>query len=280
MNYRLTFLILLAANPLFAKMRVTENAAQGQFVAAQYSNPEHPATSLTAFFRGQETACYPNPKQPDEWHCLIAVPANAVPGKEKIELRENGEKIASGKVKIIQTKFPIDDLPLTKDKKDLVEKGDSEDEVKRIRAALRTETADRYWDGEFITPVKGPIESHYGEQRRIDGKLRKNYFHRGTDFGAPKGSPMLAANNGRVLIAGPFTEEGNMVILDHGHGVTSVHMHASKILVTPGQTVKKGETIALVGSTGVSNSDHLHLGIYLHGTPIDALFWLNRKLPY
>lgn len=274
------FLLIFAlAAPAFGKMHLPKSAAQGQFLAVTLDGAPALA-NLSASFAGKETPCYADPLEAAKWHCLIALPANAETGLQKIELRSEEKEIGAGSVKIVKTKFPVEELRLSKSKKDLVEKGDSEEEKLKIRAALGSETSEKFWDGPFAMPVKGPIESHYGLRRTIDGKLRPNYYHRGTDIAAPSGTPMKAPQSGKIVLAGPFTEEGNMVMIDHGHGVVSAYLHCSKILVEEGQSVKKGQEIALVGTTGVVNSPHLHLGLYIHGTPIDALFWINRKLPY
>ena len=285
MKFGAFLIVSLLIAPLRADVRAPETVAQGQFIHVEYDAAK-PIGALTATFLTKDMSCYPDPNPSADpgkknlWHCLIAVAANAPEGPQELELCDSGTTIHKRMVNIAAAKYPIEDLPLTKEKKDLVDKGDTPEEKKRIRAALGSETAQKFWQGEFVTPVKGRVESHYGERRRIGGKLREGYYHRGTDFKAPKGAPMIAANAGRVVLAGPFTEEGNMVMIDHGHGIVSAYLHCSRILVKEGQTVQRGERIALVGSTGVSNSDHLHLGIYLHGTPIDPLIWLNRKLPY
>ncbi len=274
------FLIVpFLAVPLFAELKVPKTVSQGQFVEVRYEVPPL-IMPLRAKFLDSEVPCYINPDKINEWVCMIAVPANAPTGHKPLKLFVKDKQILSRKIKIIPTKFPLEPLPLTKEKKSLVDKGDSDEEKLKIRAALKSETSEKHWDGPFMKPVEGPIESRYGERRTINGKIRKGYYHRGTDFGAKEGTLMLAANGGTVVLAGPFTEEGNMVMINHGHGIVSVYMHCLTISVNEGDVVKKGDRIALVGSTGVSNSPHLHFGIYLHGVPIDALFWLNRELPY
>ncbi len=93
---------------------------------------------------------------------------------------------------------------------------------------------------------------------------RHGSFHTGVDITARKGDPILACAEGRVIIAGTmkgYRRYGKMVIVDHGNDVYTRYAHASRILVRAGQKVRKGQQIALVGSTGRSTSPHLHLEV-------------------
>ncbi len=89
--------------------------------------------------------------------------------------------------------------------------------------------------------------------------------HGGADICAPYGTPIYAANSGVVVTAGWHWSYGNHVIINHGNGMTTVYAHASKLLVSPGQAVKQGDMIALVGSTGQSTGNHCHFEIRING---------------
>jgi murein DD-endopeptidase MepM/ murein hydrolase activator NlpD len=97
------------------------------------------------------------------------------------------------------------------------------------------------------------ITSHFGP--------RWGRHHRGTDFAAAKGTPILAAQEGVVRFAGWQGGYGKLVIVDHGHGLTTRYGHCSKITVSAGQQVGQGEMIARVGSTGHSTGPHLHFEV-------------------
>lgn len=90
-------------------------------------------------------------------------------------------------------------------------------------------------------------------------------YHKGIDIGAPSGSNILAADDGTVSVATYQWAAGNYIMLTHGNNLSTVYMHCSKLLVSVGQTVKKGQVIALVGSTGVSTGPHLHFGVRENG---------------
>ena len=102
------------------------------------------------------------------------------------------------------------------------------------------------------------MASGYGY--RIDPVYKTRKFHAGMDFTAPTGTPVYATGDGVVKIAsnqgGGY---GNKVVIDHGFGYHTLYAHNSKLLVKAGQKVKRGETIALVGSTGKSTGPHCHL---------------------
>ncbi len=110
---------------------------------------------------------------------------------------------------------------------------------------------------------------------RIDPFNGRQTFHEGMDFIGDVGTPIYAAAGGKVLRAEYHSEYGNIVELEHGNGITSRYAHASRLLVKEGETVKTGEKIALLGSTGRSTGPHLHFEIRYKGVPQNPLFFLN-----
>ncbi len=106
---------------------------------------------------------------------------------------------------------------------------------------------------------------------------RRKTFHDGLDIACPYGEDIKAAANGKVTFADRKSGYGRTVMIDHGHGLTTVYGHASKLLVKAGQTVKKGDVIAKVGSSGRSTGPHLHFEIRLYGSPVDPLKYLDEK---
>jgi murein DD-endopeptidase MepM/ murein hydrolase activator NlpD len=149
-----------------------------------------------------------------------------------------------------------------------------EAESQRI-AALAQAAADTpaLGDGTFIRPVPGPIVSGFGN--RTDPVTGATAFHSGIDIGAPCGTPIKAAGTGSVLTAG-FNSGGygNMTLLSHGNGLSTLYGHQSSIIVSAGQSVTQGEVIGYVGSTGKSTGCHLHFEVRVGGNPVNPLGYL------
>lgn len=119
----------------------------------------------------------------------------------------------------------------------------------------------------LIAPVPGRVTSNYGLRRHpILGYSR---MHRGLDFKAGYGTPIYAVTDGSVAFAGRHGGHGNFVKLNHAGGLQSGYAHMSRIAVSPGQSVRRGQVIGYVGSTGLSTGPHLHYEMYRGGVPIN-----------
>lgn len=121
-------------------------------------------------------------------------------------------------------------------------------------------------------PSDGVITSDFGY--RVHPILGYARFHDGVDFGADYGSPIWAAKDGVVIFAGWYGGYGQAVIIDHGNNVTTLYGHTSEIYVSEGETVRRGQIIAAVGSTGLSTGPHLHFEVRLSGEPTNPMNYL------
>jgi murein DD-endopeptidase MepM/ murein hydrolase activator NlpD len=133
------------------------------------------------------------------------------------------------------------------------------------------------WNGSFRSPVPFTATDSFGTRRMFNGELAS--VHRGTDFHAPSGTPVLAANDGQVIIAHPMFYEGNLVVIDHGEQFTTQYMHLSKIEVKVGDRVRKGQRLGLSGATGRVTGPHLHLGARWESESVDPVILLHLPLP-
>ncbi len=123
-----------------------------------------------------------------------------------------------------------------------------------------------------IRPVNGWITSGFGG--RVSPFTGQHEFHSGIDISNAPGTKIIAPANGRVATAAEKVYIGNLVILDHGHGRSTKYGHLKEILVNPGQEVKRGDVIGLVGNTGRSTGPHLHYEVLINGTPVDPLKYI------
>ncbi len=139
-------------------------------------------------------------------------------------------------------------------------------------AEIRTHDTPAVWfAGTWAWPVTGPISGVFGSQRVLNGKQRRPHF--GLDIAAPAGTPVTAPTDAVVALAeNDLYYTGGTVILDHGHGVTSVYSHMSAVTVKPGQRVRQGDKIGEVGSTGRVTGAHLDWRINWFKERIDPAF--------
>ncbi len=131
-----------------------------------------------------------------------------------------------------------------------------------------------YDGGEFKFPLASytRVSDDYGE--RIHPILKVPQFHNGIDFASPKGTAIYAAYDGQVIAATYSTTMGNYVMIDHGSGLYTIYMHASKLHVKKDDIVIRGEKIAEVGSTGRSTGNHLHFSVRLNGSYVSPWDYL------
>jgi murein DD-endopeptidase MepM/ murein hydrolase activator NlpD len=140
-------------------------------------------------------------------------------------------------------------------------------ERKRIAATRAVDSELLYFTEPFIRPAPGRISGVYGSQRILNGQPRAP--HLGLDIAAPTGTPAMAMGGGRILLAANLYFTGNTIILDHGHGVTSLYAHLSAMNVAEGEVVRQGQRIGAVGATGRVTGPHLHLGVNWLATALD-----------
>ena len=132
-----------------------------------------------------------------------------------------------------------------------------------------------YTGGAFRWPCPSStrVTSDYGT--RVSPMSGASSNHKGIDIGASAGADIIAAADGTVTAASYSSAAGNYVMIDHGGGLYTVYMHASSLLVSPGQTVSAGGVIAKVGSTGISTGSHLHFGVSLNGSYVSPWSYLG-----
>lgn len=149
---------------------------------------------------------------------------------------------------------------------------------------IRNQIAAMSQSGQASSTSSGPSVASYGSMQwpsatsryvtspygwRFHPIQKRNKLHTGLDIGAASGTPVLAAESGRVIMSSWNGGYGKCVVIDHGGGITTLYGHNSSLLVSVGQQVTKGQTIALVGSTGNSTGPHIHFEVLVNGKHTD-----------
>jgi murein DD-endopeptidase MepM/ murein hydrolase activator NlpD len=144
------------------------------------------------------------------------------------------------------------------------------EDQKKLRALYATVTPEKLWTGPFRIPLDGvKTGSNFGKRRVLNGK--SNSPHSGVDLPAPTGTPVHAAQSGRVVLAEELYFAGNTVIIDHGFGIYTLYGHFSEIDAKVGDELKVGDVIGKVGATGRVTGPHLHWGLEVARARVNAM---------
>jgi hypothetical protein len=201
---------------------------------------------------------------------LVGFDLETAPGRQpwRVALLAPGRppRVASGTADVRPRSFPIQRLTLPAPMVDLdpATERRAVAEAGQLRILSRMITAERLWRGRFTPPIASPEPgSGFGARRVINGKPRAP--HSGADFAAPRGTPIVAPNDGRVALIAEHFFPGRLVAIDHGLGLYTLYFHLDAVSVAEGERVTRGQPIAAVGATGRATGPHLHFAV-LAGT--------------
>ena len=247
---------------------------QGGFLLVQLLHPPPGTKGAAAAFAGES---YPMVTDGDGWAGVIGMATDFPLGDYSVDVTADGASMGSVPVSIgkggyarLALTVPDESINLLSDATKIAA------ERQTVRETYATFTPQRLWSGPWLQPARGPISNGFGVQRSINGAPFDT--HGGTDIAADGGDPVVAAASGRVALAQPLYLLGNSVIIDHGAGLLTGYHHMSKIVVTAGQEVTKGDLIGYVGATGFVSGDHLHWEARIHGVRVDAMLLLKAPL--
>jgi murein DD-endopeptidase MepM/ murein hydrolase activator NlpD len=219
------------------------------------------------------------------WHALGAVPVDGSDTVVATVFLERG----SGSVDTVGTRLTLPHSPepvstargragarrLTVDSR-FTSPLDSATEARVERENARARDAGRrshesvpMWTAPFLRPRSSAVTSRFGSGRVFNGRVASR--HLGVDFRGRVGEPVVAANRGVVVIVDNFFLAGNVVYIDHGAGVVTGYFHLSEQRVAVGDTVRRGQEIGLVGSTGRVTGPHLHWAARYGALSVDPL---------
>lgn len=207
---------------------------------------------------------------------LVGVDLEKAPGEYELKVTgqtASGEKIAcSAKLEVKAGKFATEKLTVGKQ---FVEPSPEQikranEERQKLRDIFDRVTPERLWDGKFRIPLDGVTTgSNFGKRRILNGNPGSP--HGGADFPAPTGTPVHAAQRGRVALAEELFFSGNTVVVDHGLGIYTFYGHLSEIGVKVGDALEAGAVLGKVGATGRVTGPHLHWGLTVERARVNPL---------
>jgi murein DD-endopeptidase MepM/ murein hydrolase activator NlpD len=224
-------------------------------------------------------------KEEQQVWALVGVDALTPPGGYPLSLRVT--ELDSGDLITMQETFTVTEGSFTTynivvpaDRANLLDPALAQAEREVVNAVFAIVSEERLWQGTFGWPLAGELRSTapFGQRRSYGGGPVTSY-HTGHDFGADIGTPVLAPITATVALAEPLQVRGNVVMLDHGLGVLTGFWHLSRIDVTEGQRVGRGQVIGLAGNTGLSTGPHVHWEMRILGVPVDPLQWTQQEFP-
>jgi murein DD-endopeptidase MepM/ murein hydrolase activator NlpD len=245
-------------------------AGQGQ--ALQMSYPaEAGLTGVTVRWSGHAV---PFTLRGERWLATVGVDLDSRPGDHAVDVtfsyQDGRTSVVREPVQVRAEQYPTTELQVEERFVEL----SPEDQARADREAAETSaiydtfTPQRYWNEAFAVPVRGAQDGrNFGHRRVFNGQPRAP--HSGADLRASTGTPIYAANRGRVVLAKDLFFSGNAVYLDHGHGLYTTYLHLSEIDVAVGQVVERGERLGLAGATGRVTGAHLHWGVRLLDARVD-----------
>jgi murein DD-endopeptidase MepM/ murein hydrolase activator NlpD len=256
-------------------------AAQGTLLLAQIGS-EKPVSEVTGKWNDRVVPFWGQSEKeqaaPNVFtrQALLGVDLEKPPGKYEFVIAvqlQGGEHLSCvASVEVRQGHFATENLTV---KKQFVEpnpeqEARAEAEQKRLREIYDRVTPERLWDGPFRMPLDGEFKgTNFGKRRVLNG--HPGSPHSGVDFPAPTGTPVHAAQKGRVVLAENLYFSGNTVIVDHGLGIYTFYCHFSEIDAKVGDDVVAGTLLGKVGATGRVTGPHLHWGLQVQHTRVNAL---------
>ena len=228
----------------------------------------------------REISLITNPDQ-TLWQGFLAADLREEPGNYKALITlfpSGGERQFD--IEVVDKDYGVRNLTLPKEMVDL-----DEETLKRVR--MESEIIKSLWEAppstpnwikSFIRPVEGDVVGPFGRRSIINNQPRSP--HTGVDLRAAEGTPVKAVNDGKVILTSDHFFSGKSIYLDHGGEVISMYFHLKEINVKQGDSVRKGQTIGLVGSTGRVTGPHLHWGMRINGARVNplSLIDLSREL--
>ena len=157
--------------------------------------------------------------------------------------------------------------------------GETRRQNNKTLSDLRLKTAEKFlWTESFLQLANSKVESEFADVRSYvyKGKKIDQQVHLGFDLAVGQHTPVIAANDGKIVWAAPLGIYGNCIVIDHGYGLQSIYGHLSELDVKEGDMVKRGQPMGKSGSTGLASGDHLHFSMQVDGVEVNPIEWWDE----
>jgi murein DD-endopeptidase MepM/ murein hydrolase activator NlpD len=218
---------------------------------------------------------FQNPLNANEYYALVPFSYYDKPASKEIKVHYLQKKQAKEQIvfiKLLSGKYKKETIHVDSSKVNPKAPAVKKRIAKEYKEAMRiyhTVTDRSYLREPFILPLQSKITSEFGKARVYNGLLKG--YHSGTDFRAKVGTPIVAANDGRVALVKDRFYSGGTVVIDHGEGIYTCYFHMSKFDVKEGEMVKRGQKLGLSGKSGRVTGPHLHFAARVDGIQVDPL---------
>ena len=208
------------------------------------------------------------------WVAVVGLPLDLKAGCQELLVGE-GATQKTLRFEVKDKRYPEQHITLKDSSKVNLASADEERATREIAAIQELK---RHWrdtaetETDFQLPAEGRLASRFGLRRIFNGEARAP--HSGLDVAVPRGTPIKAAAQGKILATGDYFFNGKTVFIDHGNGLISMYCHLDRIDVQSGDQVTQGQRVGLAGSTGRSSGPHLHWSVVLNGTMVDPELFL------
>jgi murein DD-endopeptidase MepM/ murein hydrolase activator NlpD len=258
------------------------SAAQGGLLELEVRSTV-PFSGLKAEWVGHELPLWPDATHKNLERALLGVDLEQAPGKYDLKVfapSAGSEPFeCSLNVSVNAGKFAVEKLTVAKQfvEPNPEEASRANKERQHLREIFVTVTPERLWKGQFRLPLDGARNAkNFGRRRVLNGEPGSP--HSGVDFPAPAGTPIHAAQRGRVALAEELFFSGNTVVIDHGLGVYTFYGHMNSFDVAVGDVVEKGALLGKVGATGRVTGPHLHWGLTVNQSRVNPLGILSLPM--